>query len=167
MKKNLKNASFCLFFMFSYAYTLLELYASCAKDDVACLRHFAKLLFSFFFGCFALCLDPIRMIAKSQLTIGLPHLVVCGSLAYAKGSIGFLQSYIDIWLPLVLIFLVAREVVRAFLVGKVNGGASIHRIEQPAQQEAEDESTTSSHSPTYKGKDESKVKQARHLLVKS
>jgi hypothetical protein len=42
------------------------------------------------------------------------------------------------------------------------GGTPIHGVEKPAQEEAEDESPTSTYSPTYDGKNDSETKQARH-----
>ena len=116
----------------------------CAEDDVACFGYFAELLLRLCPCCLSLCGEAVGMVSECLFAVCLAHLFVGCRLADAECSIGFLQGDIDVWLPFPLIFLIAREVVgRAVMEGEVDGGAAVHGVEDPSQQESEDEAATS------------------------
>ena len=80
------------------------------------------------------------MITESHLSVSLPHLFVCGSFGNAQCAISLLKRDINVWLPRFLLLLIASKIVsRAMLEGKMDSRASVHRVDEPAEQEAEEE----------------------------
>lgn len=110
------------------------------KDDVASFRNLLE-----FFLCHLSCCVPLRrgtigMIAESHLSVSLPHLFVCGSFGNPQCAISLLKRDINVWLPRFLLLLIASKIVRrTMLEGKMDSRASVHRVDEPAEQEAEEE----------------------------
>ena len=125
-------------------------------DDVAGFCCFSELALCFFLLLVAEGCSAVGVVAQCESSVCLAHLVVGGCLGYAEGAIGFLQCDVDVGLPCAVFFSVVAVVCLA-LIGEVYGGAAIHGIEEPAKQEAEDESATSGHTPTDEGKDETET----------
>ena len=101
--------------------------SSCPKDDVTRFRNFLESLLGPLSRCFPLRRDTIGMITESHLSISLPHLFVCGCFGNAQCAISLLKRNINVWLPRLLLLLVAGKVVRfAMLKGKMDGRTSVH-----------------------------------------
>lgn len=134
--------------------------ATGAKDDIACFGYFAEFLLGLCSGSAVLRSHAVGMIAERELAVGLSHLVVCGCLGDAEGSVGFLEGDIDVGLPGMFVSLVA--IVDGAAIGEVDGGTAKGRVEECAQDEAKEESPPSADAPADDGEQEFEAKETGH-----